>query len=142
MNHNYSQNTDNSSKHLKASTPRVGLESSQGHALPYAIHKVTGLGGRVACRGPRQRCAIKTSLEAQPDASWASKHSTLGGIVMYRGCLIVWWSRLQKSISASATEAEYFAAALASREGVYVRDLLEDLGYSVTRRACRRAAER
>ena len=72
--------------------------------------------------------AQKTSLEAQPDASWASKHSTSGGIVMYRGCLIVWWSRLQKSISASATEAEYFAAALASREGVYVRDLLEDLG--------------
>ncbi len=39
---------------------------------------------------------------------------------------------MQKSVSASTAEAEFFAAALASREGVYIRAFLEDLGFPVT----------
>ena len=34
--------------------------------------------------------------------------------------------------AASTSEAEYFAAALASREGIFVRDWLEDVGFGVT----------
>jgi hypothetical protein len=49
------------------------------------------------------------------------------------GCPVAWWTRRQKSIASSTAEAEYFAAALASREAIYIRDLLEDLGYGVTR---------
>ena len=45
------------------------------------------------------------------------------------GVPILWWSRRQKSISASTCEAEYFSAALASREGVWVLDHLEDTGF-------------
>ena len=48
------------------------------------------------------------------------------------GCPVVWWSRRQRSVSASTAEAEYFAAALASREGVYVRDFLDSIGFGVT----------
>ena len=48
------------------------------------------------------------------------------------GCPVSWWSRRQRSVSASTAEAEFFAAALASREGVYVRDFLEDVGFAVT----------
>ena len=44
------------------------------------------------------------------------------------GIMITWWTRKQKSISHSSAEAEYFAASMASREGLYIRDLLEDLG--------------
>ena len=46
----------------------------------------------------------------------------------------VWWTRTrrQKSVSASSAQAEYFAAALASREGSYVRDLVADLGYPLS----------
>ena len=44
-----------------------------------------------------------------------------------------WWTRRQKSVSASTSEAEFFAASLASREGVWVRDLLADIGLGVTR---------
>ena len=43
---------------------------------------------------------------------------------------VVWWSRRQKSVSASTAEAEFFAAALASREGVWLQDFLDDLGYT------------
>jgi hypothetical protein len=49
------------------------------------------------------------------------------------GCPVAWWTRRQKSIASSTAEAEYFAAALASREAIYIRDLLEDLNYGVTR---------
>jgi hypothetical protein len=45
---------------------------------------------------------------------------------------ISWWTRLQRSISASTAEAEYFSASLASREAVYLRDLLEDIGHGAS----------
>ena len=53
--------------------------------------------------------------------------------MLYAGNPVVWWSRRQKSVAASTAEAECFAAALASREGVYIRDLLEDLGFGCTK---------
>jgi hypothetical protein len=66
------------------------------------------------------------------DASWATQNSVSGGVILYKGCPVQWWSRRQKSVSASTAEAECFAAALATRECVYVRDLLDDLGFGVT----------
>ena len=59
------------------------------------------------------------------DASWLTRNSVSGGIILFWDVLVAWWSRLQKSISASTCEAEMYAAALASREGVYVRDFTE-----------------
>ena len=71
-------------------------------------------------------------LVVYSDASWETKFSTSGGLISYNGCAVAWWSRRQKSVSASTAEAECHAAALASREAIYVRDLLADLGYQVT----------
>ena len=71
-------------------------------------------------------------LDVYSDASWATKNSTSGGLVLYRGILVSWWTRRQKSVSASTTEAEYHSAAVASREGVWHRDFLEDVGCGVT----------
>ena len=71
-------------------------------------------------------------VEVYSDASWSAKHSVSGGLILYNGGLVAWWSRLQKSVSASTAEAEYFSAALAGREGVYTRDFLDDLAYGVT----------
>ena len=66
------------------------------------------------------------------DASWTADNSVSGGLVLFLGCSVVWWTRRQKSVSASSAQAEYFAAALASREGSYVRDLVADLGYPLS----------
>ena len=74
-----------------------------------------------------------SELEVYSDASWLTRNSVSGGLILYRRCPIAWWSRLQKSVSASTAEAETFAAALASREAIYVRDLLADLSFGVTR---------
>ena len=73
-----------------------------------------------------------TEVEVYSDASWCADNSISGGIILYRNCPVHWWSRRQKSISSSTAQAEIFAAALASRETLFVRDLLEDLGFSVT----------
>jgi hypothetical protein len=67
-------------------------------------------------------------LEVYSDASWLAQFSVTGGLIYYRGCLVSWWSRRQRSVSHSSAEAEYFAASAASREAIYIRDLLDDLG--------------
>ena len=76
---------------------------------------------------------VSREIDVYSDASWATRHSVSGGIVLYMNCPITWWSRRQRSIAASTTEAEYFAAALASREGVYARDFVDSVGFPVTR---------
>ena len=72
-------------------------------------------------------------LEVYSDASWAARNSTSGGLVLFAGVPVAWWTRRQKSVSASTAEAEFFAASLASREGVWLQDFLEDLGFGATR---------
>ena len=71
------------------------------------------------------------ALTIYSDASWLARFSVSGGIVYYLNCPVTWWSRRQRSVSHSSAEAEYFAASTASREGMYIRDLLEDLGMGV-----------
>lgn len=66
------------------------------------------------------------------DASWLASFSISGGLIYYHGCPVNWWSRRQRSVSHSSAEAEYFAASAASREGIYIRDLLEDLAMPVS----------
>ena len=71
-------------------------------------------------------------LQVYSDASWTVGNSVSGGAIFYMSCLVAWWTRRQKSVSSSSAQAEYFAAALASREGTYLRDELEDVGLTVT----------
>ena len=62
------------------------------------------------------------------DANWAEKHSTCGACYFAYGCLIAWYSRLQRSIAHSTAEAEYVAASMAAREGIFHREVLQDIG--------------
>ena len=51
-----------------------------------------------------------------------------GGVIFFEGCLIVWYSRRQRTVSHSSAEAEYIAASLAAREGAHVRAVVSELG--------------
>ena len=51
-----------------------------------------------------------------------------GGVIFFEGCLIVWYSRRQRTVSQSSAEAEYLAASLAAREGSHVRAVVSELG--------------
>jgi len=69
-----------------------------------------------------------SSLCAYLDADWATQFSISGGIIAYMSVAIHWYSRTQRSISMSSTEAEYFAACAAAKEVLFFRALLQDLG--------------
>lgn len=67
-------------------------------------------------------------FRAYVDSDWAHRFSVSGGIMEYMGCPIQWFSKMQRSVSMSSTEAEYFATCLAAKEVVYFRELLADFG--------------
>jgi hypothetical protein len=73
-------------------------------------------------------------LEGWVDADWAgcqeTRRSTTGWIIELNGSPIVWSSRRQATVSASTVEAEYIAITEAGREIMWLRELLETLGYS------------
>ena len=61
------------------------------------------------------------------DSDWGVRFSVSGCLVFYHGCLIHWFSKMRKSVSLSSAEAEYFGAMMASRDLIWIRDLLVDL---------------
>ena len=105
------------------------MSTSASAALMRTLGYVARTRDWVLCLTPRpaQEVAVYS------DASWLTRNSVSGGLVLFWACLVAWWSRLQKSVSASTAEAEMYAAALAAREGVYVRDFADALGFGVTR---------
>lgn len=76
-----------------------------------------------------------TTLECFVDADWAGdrrdRKSTSGYLFIIGCSTIAWSSRKQSTVALSSTEAEYVAASQASRELVWLRQLLHDLGEAV-----------
>ena len=60
-------------------------------------------------------------LDTYVDSSWATRFSVSGCLIFYHGCLFHWFSKMQKSVSLSSAEAEYFGAMMAARETSFSR---------------------
>jgi hypothetical protein len=77
---------------------------------------------------------VTTGLSGLCDSDYAacvdSRRSTTGFVFMLNSTAVSWGSKLQPTVAASTTEAEYMAAAAAIREALWLRTLLSDLGYS------------
>jgi hypothetical protein len=77
-----------------------------------------------------------TPVAGTVDADWAgqqdTRKSTAGFMLLFNGALIHWWSRTLKVIALSSQDAEYMALSDSSRELIFIRQLLESLGFEVT----------
>lgn len=70
-------------------------------------------------------------LEGYADADWASnvndRKSYTGFIFKLSGAAVAWESCKQRTVALSSTEAEYMALSEASKEAIYLRNLLSEL---------------
>ena len=77
----------------------------------------------------------KLGLTAGTDSDWASdpntRRSQTGFFLKLANGIFSWQSRAQRTIAHSSTEAEYMAMSDCSRQVVWVRNLLAELGYNV-----------
>lgn len=78
------------------------------------------------------RYGKNTPLVGYADADYAgdvdNRRSTTGLLFLRNGGAVAWKSKLQASVAASTTEAEYVAGAMAAREAVWLRRLDKELG--------------
>jgi hypothetical protein len=71
------------------------------------------------------------------DSDWAadldSRRSHTGYVLMLTGGAVSWKSRRQDCVSLSTSEAEYVAASQCGQEVVYLREILRDFGFPLTK---------
>ena len=103
---------------------------------PGAHHVRAAARELIYLRGTKERALVfkpdaSIELDTYVDSDWAVKFSCSGGMYFFHGCLFHWFSKLQRSVSLSSAEAEYFGAMICARELVFIRDLLVDLGFTL-----------
>jgi len=74
-----------------------------------------------------------SGISAYSDSDWAeckeTRRSTSGGLVLYNGDVVHWFSRRQKAVAVSSAEAEYVALFDATKEIQWFRNwILEVFG--------------
>ena len=72
-------------------------------------------------------------MKGYTDSDWGpdrrDRRSISGNIFLLNRAPISWQGKKHQTVSLSSTEAEYQAAALATQEAIWLRRLLEDLGF-------------
>ena len=107
-------------------------------ANPGPPHFRAALRVLIYLRGTANRDLVYRPRPSRPfrvfvDSDWGTKFSISGAVFDFMGCAVHWFSKTQRSVSLSSTEAEWFAASMAARDGIYLRDLQLDLGLPVLR---------
>jgi hypothetical protein len=71
------------------------------------------------------------SIVAYADANFAAdadkRRSTTGAVVTPNGRAVLWLSKLQSVVATSTAEAEFIAAAVATKESLWVRKMLSEI---------------
>jgi hypothetical protein len=77
--------------------------------------------------------ASRDLLTGYADSDWgnsSSRRSTSGNLMLYNKSPIMWRSKMQKTTALSTAEAEYYSASAAGVDVLYLRNLLERLGFA------------
>ena len=94
------------------------------HAAVRALIYLRGSKDRVLHFAPNPKMSFVTFV----DSNWEAKYSCSGALFFFYGCPIQWFSKMQRSVSLSSAEAEYFGAMLTAKDLIFIRDLITDLG--------------
>jgi len=104
-----------------------------------AVHVLRYLGGTkdLGLVYDRSKGAdLSSFILGYTDSDWAgdldTRRSTGGFVFLTCGAAVSWSSKLQLSPALSSTEAEYMACTRAAQEAIWLRQLLEQLGYKQT----------
>lgn len=104
-----------------------------------AVKRVIRYLKRTKDQGLIMRVKPEEGLECFVDADFAGGYnknntenprdclSRTGYVVKYAGCPIIWSSKLQSTIALSTCEAEYMALSIATRELIYLMNLMDEL---------------
>ena len=103
-------------------------------ALLHLLRYLRGAADKGVCYY-RQSGPMANILYAYADADWASsdlvnRRSVTGYLMYLNGGVISWSSTVQKSVAKSTVEAEYYALSAASDEIMFLRTLLDELGFT------------
>ena len=74
---------------------------------------------------------VSVHFETFVDSNWCTLFSCSGTICKYHSCVFHWCSKMQRSVSLSSAEAEFFGAMMAARDVMFVREILIDLGVTI-----------
>lgn len=81
-------------------------------------------------------CNSDLGLYAYTDADWGSDPNTCrsqtGYLTMIAGGVFTWQSRAQRTAAHSSTDAEYMALSDCSRQVIWIRSLISELGYNLS----------
>ena len=83
----------------------------------------------------RRRTGVDDGLSGFADSDWgnsSSRRSTSGNLCLYNRSPVMWRLKLQKTTALSTAEAEYYSASTAATEVLYLRNLLERMGFAQT----------
>ena len=75
------------------------FSSNPGRAHYVALLRVLSYLSATRDRVLRFAPADDRELDIYTDSSWTERFSTSGGVALYRGCAVAWWSRLQRLFS-------------------------------------------
>ena len=78
---------------------------------------------------------FESPISAFSDSAWADRlddrKSTAGMVLLFNGTAIMWWSKVLRTVACSSQDAEFMALSDASREVIFIRNLLKGIGYKL-----------
>jgi hypothetical protein len=99
------------------------------HAIRYLVH-TKNLGIKFQGSDTQDTLDIHGWCDSDYAADKPTRRSTTGYVFFVAGGPVSWKAMLQKCVTLSSTEAEYYAITHAAREAVWLRRLLLELGYT------------
>jgi hypothetical protein len=106
--------------------------ASAGPAQWAALHHVMGYLEANPSFKLTYRRGGTTGLDGFADSDWGnsvSRRSTTGLMARFNETIVLWRSKMQKTVSLSTAEAEYYAASEMAIDVIYLRNLLENMGF-------------